>query len=254
MRTPRWKLEKADWQSFQMLSEVKCVEMLNKNITEVEEMNENVVTAITEAVEKTIPKNAGSKRKKCVWWDERCSVVIKNRNKRFKQLKAHHTLETLINYKRAQAVVRKTIRSAKRVYWRQFCNTTGRETQLSDIWNIIRKMSGIRQNVEIPVLCSNNKNAISNAEKAELLVKPFVKIHSSGNLSSTAKQYRDQTLAQNPGIVERSITSGGDLDQPFTLFELERAISNTRQTTPGKDGICHCMLGERCRTYNIKTV
>ncbi len=70
-----------------------------------------------------------------------------------------------------------------------------------------------------------------------------MKIHSSGNLASTAKQYRDQTLAQNPGIVERSITSGGDLDQPFTLFEFKRAISNTRQTTPGKDGICYCMLG-----------
>lgn len=69
-------------------------------------------------------------------------------------------------------------------------------------------MSGIRNNVEIPVLCRNDKNAISNAEKAELFVKTFVKIHSSENLSSTAKQYRDQTLAQNPGIVERSIVSG----------------------------------------------
>lgn len=174
VRTPRWKLDKADWQSFQMLSEVKCVDLLNKNITEVKEMNENVVTAIIEAAEETIPKKAGSKLKKCVpWWDESCNTVIKKRNKMSKQLKIHHTLETLINYKRAQAVVRKTIRSAKRVYWRQFCNTIGRETQLPDIWRTIRKMSGIRNNVEIPVLCSNNKNAISNAEKAELFVKTF---------------------------------------------------------------------------------
>ena len=54
------------------------------------------------------------------------------------------------------------------------------------------------------MLNSNNKNAISNAEKkTELLVKTFVKLHSTENLSSTAKQCRDQTLAQNPGIVER---------------------------------------------------
>ncbi len=52
VRTPRWKLDKADWQSFQMLSEFNCVEMLNKNITEVEEIYENVVKAITEAAEK----------------------------------------------------------------------------------------------------------------------------------------------------------------------------------------------------------
>lgn len=68
-------------------------------------------------------------------------------------------------------------------------------------------------------------------------------IHSSGNLSLTAKQYRDQTLAQNPGIVERSSISGRDLGQPFTLFELKRAVSSTRQMTPGKDGICYSMLG-----------
>ncbi len=163
VRTPRWKLDKVDWQSFQMLSKFNCVEMLNKNITEVEEMNENVVTAITEAAEFFFPKNG----KSVPSWDERCSVVIKKRNKMFKQLKAHHTLETLINYKRAQAVVRKTTRSAKRLYWRQFCNTIGRETQLSDIWRTIKKMSGIKKNLEM--LCSNNKDAVSNAEKAELL-------------------------------------------------------------------------------------
>lgn len=72
-----------------------------------------MVTAIIEAAVETIPKNAGSKRKKSVpWWDESCSTAIKKRNKMFKQIKAHHTLETLINYKRAQAVVRKKIRTA----------------------------------------------------------------------------------------------------------------------------------------------
>lgn len=39
VRTPRWKFDKADWQSFQMMSKVKCVELYYKNITEVEEIN-----------------------------------------------------------------------------------------------------------------------------------------------------------------------------------------------------------------------
>lgn len=66
------------------------------------------------------------------------------------------------------------------------------------MWKVIRKM-----NVEMLVLCSNNKNATTNAEKIELLVKAFVKIHSLGNLSEMAKQGRELTLAQNMKAMER---------------------------------------------------
>lgn len=54
-------------------------------------------------------------------------------------------------------------------------------------------------------------------EKAELLPKTFVKVHSSENLSSAAKQCRDYTLAKNPGVTERKTTSAGMLDLLFTI-------------------------------------
>ncbi|KAI2646629.1 RNA-directed DNA polymerase from mobile element jockey [Labeo rohita] len=160
---PRWKLDKADWQAFQEMSETKCMELLNKNITNVEEMNDEIVNSIIQIAEETIPKSRGNKRKKSVpWWDESCRKAVKSRNKAFGQLKAHHTIETLINYKRVQAIVRKMIRSAKRTHWREFCNKIGNETQLSDIWRVIRRMSGVGQSVEIPVLCSNNQCHVMN--------------------------------------------------------------------------------------------
>ncbi|XP_053536655.1 uncharacterized protein LOC124628232 [Ictalurus punctatus] len=123
LKTPRWRLDKADWQMFQMLSEIKCVELVNKDIRDVEEMNRKVTRAIIQTAEETIPKKTRIEQRKSVpWWNESCTIVIKKRNKALRQLKAHHTLVTLINYKRAQAVVRRTIRSAKRGYLRQFCN------------------------------------------------------------------------------------------------------------------------------------
>ena len=33
--------------------------------------------------------------------------------------------DTLIEYNRAQAVVRRTIRKQKRTFWRQYCNSIG---------------------------------------------------------------------------------------------------------------------------------
>ena len=48
------------------------------------------------------------------WWTKECHVVVRNRHKAFKQLKRTHTIHNLIKYKKAQAMVRKTVRQAKR--------------------------------------------------------------------------------------------------------------------------------------------
>ncbi len=103
----------------------------------------------------------GIRRKSVPWWNENCKKAFKNRNKVFRQLKKHHSLEILIQYKRAQAVVRKNIRTAKRVYWKNYCNTIGRETQLSDIWGMIKRMTGIKRKYEIPILNQNDLILVS---------------------------------------------------------------------------------------------
>ncbi len=168
MRTLTWKLDKADGDAFQVLSEVRCGELIEENGTEVEEANEKLVTPIIQTAEETIPKSAGGKRNKNVPWLDDCSKAIKRRNR-----------DTSVHYKRAPVTVWKMIRLAKCTYWRQYCNKTGRETQLSHVWGMTRKMNGIKSNFKIPVLHNNNINAISNVEKAEFIAKTFVKIHSS---------------------------------------------------------------------------
>ena len=69
-------------------------------------------------------------------------------------------MELLVQYKRSQAVVRRTVRAAKCACLRQYCSEIGREVQLSDVWGMIRKMSGIRRNTTIPILTSNSRTAI----------------------------------------------------------------------------------------------
>lgn len=75
------------------------------------------------------------------------------------------------------------------MYWRQYCNTIGREIQLSEIWGMVRKMSGIRGKTEMPVLTGSDKTAVTNTEKAELLAETLVKVHSSGRLNSVKKKF-----------------------------------------------------------------
>ena len=96
-------------------------------------------------------------------------------------------MESLVQYKRSQAVVRRTVRAAKCACLRQYCSEIGREVQLSDVWGMIRKMSGIRRNTTIPILTSNSRTAVNRIEKAMLWAETLIKVHSSGNLSAEAK-------------------------------------------------------------------
>lgn len=145
-------------------------------------------------------------------------------------------------YKRAQAIVRRTIRTQKRTFWRQYCNSIGREVQLADVWGMIRRMGGIRRNYELPVMSRGDIMAVTNLGKAELLAQTFRKVHSSDNLTEEARQCRNNTLMENPRILDRVEVLGDQLDLHFSMFELRRAIISARQTTPGKDGVCYKML------------
>jgi len=91
-------------------------------------------------------------------------------------------------------------------------------------------------------LISGNKTAISNMDKEEMLAETLVKVHSSDNLLVEAKKCKDNNLAMNPGVNIKKSTTTNDLDIPFNLYELRRAISKTRQSSPGKDNISYSML------------
>lgn len=43
-------------------------------------------------------------------------------------------------------------------------------------------MGGIRRDTSVPILKNNNTEAVTNGDKAEMLAKAFVKMHSSENL------------------------------------------------------------------------
>ena len=107
---------------------------------------------------------------------------------------------------------------------------------------MIRKISGIKRNVTIPILISNSRTAVSGVEKAMLLAETLTKVHSSENLSAEAKQQRSIMLTQNTWVNRKKLTTEENLDLPFSMYELRRAISSTRQSAPGKDDICYCML------------
>lgn len=84
----------------------------------------------------------------------------------FKKMKLMHNYQHLVQYKQAQAKVRKVIRTAKRKYWKEFCGSIGRSTQISEVWGMIKRREG-RSNFDLSAMKDGDRNVITNAEKAE---------------------------------------------------------------------------------------
>ncbi len=139
----------------------------------------------------------------------------------------------MIMYKKTQAKTRKIIREVKKEYWRMFCDEIGKNTPVEEVWNMIKKMSGVRREYDYPVLNIGEKIAVSDHDKGEMFRKEFSKVNSSDNLTKESKDMREKLLIDHPYIREKKRATNSPLDVPFSFPELKRALKNTKASTPG---------------------
>lgn len=152
------------------------------------------------------------------------------------------TPETVIDYQRKKAYVKKIIKSTKRAAWQNFCNTIGRETDMNTVWHMIKKMNGTDSSRKIPVMEENGKIAITNKEKVTMLAQTFAKAHSIENLDDVFLTKRQQIMELYGDVCMKKIDFNSSLDDEFKYFEMKVAINNSKNTTPGKDMISYQML------------
>ncbi len=209
----------------------------------IERIYTEVVSTIRNGATESIPKSTGKRVGKIVpWWNEKCSIAVRRKRKAFKKLKRTHNWENMIMYKKSQAETRKIIREVKKEYWRMFCDEIGKNTPVEEVWNMIKKMSGVRREYDYPVLNIGGKIAVSDKDKGEMFRKEFSKVNSSDNLMKESKDMREKLLIDHPYIREKKRATNSALDVPFSFPELKRALKNTKISTPGQDGISYVML------------
>ncbi|XDV45291.1 hypothetical protein PO909_013411, partial [Leuciscus waleckii] len=211
---------------------------------DIEECNEKLCKVLFEVTDKVIGKKGSCKKRKAVpWWTEECSTAVKNRNKAFRRIKQINLFEDFIYYKRALAEVRRIVRTAKKKYWRDWCNSIGGDVDISEMWGSIRKMGGIYRNHVIPVLKNDvGKMAAADKEKAEMLAKVFVKVHSDDNVTDDIKKNRNKNKSQHPDVLMKRNPTGDTLDADFSIYELKMALGRVKHTSPGRDDICYIMI------------
>ncbi len=83
---------------------------------------------------------------------------------------------------------------------------------------MIKKMSGKRKLVNIPVLRDGEYMAITNKEKADLLGKKFASVHSGSHLDKMHKQRKYDILRDNSDVTKKKDSDSSALDMELTYM------------------------------------
>lgn len=199
--------KKASWE--------KYTEIIGNNINNDENYSfANLRTIIDQAIEETIPLKQEKFNMKPgnIWWDDDCSVLIKQRKEALNEFKNHPTLQNYIKAKQIIAKTKRDFKYKKRTKFKIFCATLNRNTEITKIWNTIKKFNN-QQNTR------NNKGP--NTQITEAILSNLAICNLQPDFSLT-------TLGLEPDL--------------FSLYEMKNVLLGKKDTSTGLDNITYSML------------
>ena len=215
--SPRWKLKNANWELYH-----NHMEFLTSQALDNADLSyETFITNLNKSAELAIPVNKATKNCssfKRSWWTEECKLAVNNRKDIFNTYKNNPTLENFIKFKKASAIVKRTIKKNKTNSWRAYCSNLNKSTPTKKIWNEIKKLKNSSENKQYP------SQGEWTYQFLDILAPPFVQ------LLPLSEDYN------NPNIEEHYLTS------EIKIQELEIALKSHNNSSPGLDNIHYSMI------------
>ena len=235
-RSPRWVMEKADWNKFEELSEI---EGDANDFPIVDDALDVLNGTLHTAGINSIPKTTGLFRRRPVpWWSEELRLLHRATRTSLTRYRRHQNIENMIIYKQNRARFRKAMKAARRQCWASFVSSINRRTPVSSIWKKIGKIAGKFTPNPPPVLKVNN-NKIADAKDISNKLGDHFALVSKKTDNSPGYQYRRREELQYLDFTTDKVEP---YNLPFTKREFDAALASSNNTAPGPDDIPYEMF------------
>ncbi|GBN02577.1 putative RNA-directed DNA polymerase from transposon X-element [Araneus ventricosus] len=230
---PCYLFQRADWAAFMQLAGVTEAMISTADISEAVQ---HVVDIIINATDKTIPKSPPRLRKfRRPWWNEACRDSYKNQKKCWNIFRRYPTTENLVAFKRDRAFARRIRRRSQRESWIQFVSSITSSTSSKQLWKKVKAANGVYKEFSIPVLNTGHASYSSPLDVANILAQV-----------SAVDSYSPAFVAIKNRAERMPLTFSSRQSFPynceFKMFELQIALSQAHNSSPGPDGIAYNML------------
>ena len=247
--TEKWQMQKADWKMYKKMCEEQVGEI---NEDEIEAMKEKFQNQLLEVAARCIPKTVANKNnqiKAVPYWNEKCTIATKERNRARNKLNGYKTGKLKKEYQRLKGVANKVIQNSKKEHWEKYCNSLTDGTKLGKVWKMSKKMDGNNNNKRtIPNLKLDDRVFETNKEKAEILAETFAAISSDDNYDKEFLLHRREVEEKQTHLFTDDTSledQNTKINEPFTIYELNQAINRTKKkSSPGADTISYEMIKE----------
>ncbi|WP_135568272.1 reverse transcriptase family protein, partial [Solemya elarraichensis gill symbiont] len=226
----RWKLHAANWAAFGKLCDN------TSSCSNISEFSEEILNAALQ----TIPRTSGMPaRKHRPWFDTACKAAIAKKKKALRKFKKSPTQSNLEEFRLFRAQARRQLRSSRKLSWRKYVSTLNIHSSPHAVWKTVRSMQGKCQSTIPNHLADGNNTVTSLPDMANHLAKQFAHNSSSENSSPSFTSYRN---TQESIPIDFSSSNSESYNIPFSLIELQEAISSSHATCPGADEIHYSMI------------
>lgn len=232
---PKWKIAEADWTSYEKSTQKDFDYDNFQSPIHAYKYLENL---ILDQANENIPRTLGLPHRPVVpWWNKQCAVARRVTRSCFRRYRRTPCTANKIAYSRAIAKQKKIIKESKRESWKKYISDISSKTPPSQIWEKIRKLQGKFAPSPLPILRTEDGHTPDPREVAELLGKHFANISSAAHYSNEFQHVRMNTIVLPP--LSNNTES---FNLPFTLREMENALTKSSLTSPGEDDIRYEMI------------
>ena len=218
--TKFFNFNKADWASFSLQIQ-NSISSLSNNIPSVNSYS-TFTKIINNAANSSIPikhNNNKTYPPSPPWWNSSCSDAVKKRSLLFKTFRRSGAMVDFFNYRNACALTTRHLKNEKRNAWKNFCSSLKPSSSTHYLWNTAKRFKKCVFPIHRPINDDWFNNFCSKVAPSYV-----------PNFSEACPMFSPQ--APLPHV----------LTNPFTIVELNYAISSRRSIASGLDNISSVML------------
>ena len=236
--SPKWKLNKANWEVFQSL----CTDTLTlENFKDSSDPISDFTSSLIDISNKCIPKTSTNPTKSNPWYNDECKEAIKTRKKALNKFKKYPTKDNLNEVKVFRAKARRTIKISKRKSWRSYVSKINHKTPIKKVWDMIRKISVKTKSPSYTHLNHpvTETKSTSKFDIAETLGETFLNNSCSRNYS---EKFQKVKAEQEKIKLNFKSANTEEYNNLFNFDELLDAIKQSHDSATGPDEVHYQML------------
>lgn len=240
----RWNLKNADWQNFSLWLEENLPKF--EPSSDVDHLSDTLSSFLIQSANLHIKKvTLPNKRPPIPWWSSECKKAIDASKKAFYRLKRHNTTENLLEFKKLRARSRYIVKKSKKESWAEFVSSLSSSSSSSNVWEKIRKIKGKNVSRSVNTIKRNDTLITSSQEIVEAFAEEYARISSNENYSPEFLNYKttaEHNINSQTNTTANLYSHDHPLNIPFSMAELEDALSSCNESSAGPDNIPYSFL------------